>query len=68
MDEYLSFAEAKARLHTSRSSVYRLVRDGMLTPYYRAARRNSPMFLVSQVESLAVPRTREDLDRVTASA
>lgn len=68
MDDVLSFNEMIARLDISRASGYRLIREGLLTPHYRAARRKTPLFLRSQIDSLAVPRTREDLDRASASA
>jgi predicted DNA-binding transcriptional regulator AlpA len=59
MAEFLKFHEVQARLGCSRATLYRLIKAGALTPYYRAVRRNSPIFAVSQVDSLMTPRLRE---------
>jgi predicted DNA-binding transcriptional regulator AlpA len=59
MAEFLQFHEAQARLDCSRATLYRLIKEDKLIPYYRAVRRNSPMFAAAQVESLLTPKLRE---------
>jgi excisionase family DNA binding protein len=64
---YLSFSETAARLEISKSAIYRLIREGSLTAYYRKARPASPLFREDQVEALGEVQPRpQEQERASA--
>jgi excisionase family DNA binding protein len=59
MADFLKLPEVQARLGCSRGTIYNLIKQGKLTPYYRPARPKLAIFSAAQVESLLTPQLRE---------
>lgn len=50
--EYITFTNAAERLHKSKATIYRYIKQGLLTPYYSGVSRHYPMFDASEVHAL----------------
>ena len=50
--EHMTFTDAAERLLKSKATIYRYIKQGLLTPHYSGISRHYPMFDAAEVESL----------------